>query len=266
MRTLAQTGRLQEATHELDRYTWHVVGFYEVRWRNLGEHPTEKGHLLYYSGELDSHTKGVGFLVNKNIKNSVLGCRPVSSRLISICPRAAPFSITIVQAYATTTHYDDDQVEEFYNHLQEVLDKVDKDILTIQGDWHAKVSTDKVGTDKVGTDKVGTDKIGTDKVGTDKVGTDKVRTDKVGTDKVGTDKVGTDKVGTDKVGTDKVGTDKVGTDKVGTDLLTNWKNNRGRSCNATSNERGLRLLELTSYNDMVLANILGEHKAPRRWT
>ena len=34
VKTLAQTGRLQEVTHELDRYTWHVVGL------------CEKGHTL----------------------------------------------------------------------------------------------------------------------------------------------------------------------------------------------------------------------------
>ena len=74
VKTLAQAGRLQEVTHRLDRHTWHVDGLCEVRWTNFGEHPTEKRHTLYYSGELDSHTRGVGFLVSKNIKNSVPAC------------------------------------------------------------------------------------------------------------------------------------------------------------------------------------------------
>ena len=143
VRTLAHTGRLQKVTHELDRYTWHVVGLCEIRWKNIGEHPTEKGHILSHSGELDSHTRGVGFLVNNNIKSSVLGCRPVSSRLISIRFRAAPLSITIVQVYAPITDYDDDQVKEFYNQIQETIDKVQKkNILIVQRDWNAKVGTD----------------------------------------------------------------------------------------------------------------------------
>ncbi|XP_068250954.1 uncharacterized protein [Palaemon carinicauda] len=45
-----------------------------------------------------------------------------------------------------------------------------------------------------------------------------------------------------------------------------WKEFRGPSCNDVSNERGLRLLEFASYNNAVLANTPGEHKASRRWT
>ena len=45
---------------------------------------------------------GVGFLVHKDVVGAVLGCQPVSSRLISIRLRAAPFNITIIQVYAPT--------------------------------------------------------------------------------------------------------------------------------------------------------------------
>ena len=33
-----------------------------------------------------------------------------------------------------------------------------------------------------------------------------------------------------------------------------------------TNERGLRLLEVASFNDLVLVNTFGHHKASRRWT
>lgn len=192
VRTLAQIGKLQELTNGLKGYTWHVVGLCEVRWKNAGEHTTEDHHMLYHSGENDKHANGVGFLINKDIKDSVLGCHPISGRLISIRLKAKPFNITIIQAYAPTTGYSDDQVEEFYTQLQETIDEVDKkDILIIQGDWNAK---------------------------------------------------------------------------VGAKALADWKNYCGPSCNETTNERGLRLLEFASYNNMVLANTLGVHKASRRWT
>ncbi|XP_072047121.1 craniofacial development protein 2-like [Amphiura filiformis] len=124
VRTLAQTGKLHELTHELKIYTWHIVGLCEMRWKNFGEHQTEEGHVLYYSGELDTHANGVGFLVNKSIKNAVLGCCPVSSRIITIKLQAAPFNITIIQVYVPTSEYDDEHVETFYTQLQEVIDKV----------------------------------------------------------------------------------------------------------------------------------------------
>ena len=63
-----------------------------------------------------------GFL-HKDIVNTVMGCRPVSSRLITIRLRAAPFNITIVQVYAPMSDYDDNKIEEFYNHLKMSLMK-----------------------------------------------------------------------------------------------------------------------------------------------
>ena len=67
-------------------------------------------------------------------------CCPISSRLISIRLRASPFNITIIQVYAPTSNYSDDDVEYFYEKLQKVLDKTPKrDILVVQEDWNAKI-------------------------------------------------------------------------------------------------------------------------------
>ena len=75
--------------------------------KNFGEMSTDDGHKVYFSGEVDTHGYGVGFLVNKDVVDAVLGCRPVSSRLISIRVRAASFNITIIQVYAPTSGHDD---------------------------------------------------------------------------------------------------------------------------------------------------------------
>ena len=72
-----------------------------MRWKNFGE-TTEEGHKVFFSGKEDKNKHGVGFVVHKDIVNTVMGCRPVSSRLITIRLRAVPFNITIVQAYALT--------------------------------------------------------------------------------------------------------------------------------------------------------------------
>ena len=72
-----------------------------------------------------------------------MGCRPVSSPLITIHLKASPFNIIIIQAYAPTNDYDDDDIEDFYDQLQEVIDKAPKkDILLVQGDWNAKIGED----------------------------------------------------------------------------------------------------------------------------
>ena len=99
-RTLTATGKLQELTYEMDRYRWNFLGLSEMRWKNFGETTTEEGHKVFFSGKVDKHEHGDGFLVHKDIMNTVMECCPVSSRLITIGLRAVLFNIIVVQAYA----------------------------------------------------------------------------------------------------------------------------------------------------------------------
>ena len=143
VKTLRAAGKAEELAHEMKRYEWHVIGLCEVRWKNMGEALTQDGHKIYYSGKEDKHEHGVGFLVNKNIGNSVMSCQPISSRIICMRLKATPFNITIIQAYAPTTEYSDEAVEDFYDQLQEILEKVQKKhFLIVQGDWNAKIGSD----------------------------------------------------------------------------------------------------------------------------
>ena len=41
--------------------------------------------------------------------------------------------------------YDDNEIEEFYDQLQKVIDQTPKYILVVQGDWNAKVGKDACG-------------------------------------------------------------------------------------------------------------------------
>ena len=81
--------------------------------------------------------------MQKGIENVVLGCRPVSSRLISIRLRAASFNITTIQVYAPTSGHDDNEVDHFYQQLQKTIGQTQKkNFLTVQGDWNAKIGKD----------------------------------------------------------------------------------------------------------------------------
>ena len=80
----------------MGRYHWNKVRLCEMRWKTFREMSTVDGHKIYFSGAEDRHEYGVGFLVHKDIASAVLGCRLVSSRLISVSLRATPFNITII--------------------------------------------------------------------------------------------------------------------------------------------------------------------------
>ena len=110
-RRLRAAGKLQELTHEMDRYSWNILGLCEIRWKDFGKTTIVEGHKVFFSGKVDKQKHGIGFLVHKDIVNTVMGCRPVSSTLITIHLRAASFNITVVQVYTTMSDCDDNEIE-----------------------------------------------------------------------------------------------------------------------------------------------------------
>ena len=117
----------------MDRYRWNLLGLCEMRRTSFGKTTTEEGHKVFFSGKEVKHERGVGFLVHKDIVNTVMEWRPVPSRLITIRLRVVHFNITVVQVYAPTSDYDDNEIEEFYDQLQNVIDQTQKkDILVVE--------------------------------------------------------------------------------------------------------------------------------------
>ena len=79
-------------------------------------------------------------MVNKTVQNAVLGCNLKNDRMISIRFQGKPFSITVIQAYASNSIIEEAEVEWFYEDLQDLLELTPKrDVLFIIGDWNAKV-------------------------------------------------------------------------------------------------------------------------------
>ena len=78
-------------------------------------------------------------MVNKRVRNTVLGCSLKNDRMISVCFRGKSFNITVIQVYAPTSNAEEAEVEPFYEDLQDLLAPTpQKDVLFIIGDWNAK--------------------------------------------------------------------------------------------------------------------------------
>ena len=55
------------------------------------------------------------------------------------------FNITVIQVYAPTSNAEEAEVERFYGDLQELLELTPKkDVLSITGDWNAKVGSQEI--------------------------------------------------------------------------------------------------------------------------
>ena len=81
-------------------------------------------------------------MVNKRVRNAVLGCNLKNDRMISVRFQGKPFSITVIQAYDPTSNAEEAEVERTYEDLQDRLELTPKkDVLLIIGDWNAKVGS-----------------------------------------------------------------------------------------------------------------------------
>ena len=79
-------------------------------------------------------------MVNRRVRNAVLGCNLKNDRMIYVRFQGKPFSITVIQVYALITNAKEAEVKWYYDDLQELLELTPKkDVLFITGDWNAKI-------------------------------------------------------------------------------------------------------------------------------
>ena len=65
--------------------------------------------------------------------------------MISVCFQGKPFSITVIQVYASIIDAKEAEVEGFYEILQDLLELTPKkDAHFIIGDWNAKVGSQEI--------------------------------------------------------------------------------------------------------------------------
>ena len=97
-------------------------------------------HYIYYCRQESLRRNGVAIIVNKRVRNAVLGCNPKCNRMISVHFQGKPFNITVIQVYAPTSNAEEAEVERFYEDLQDLLELIPKkDVFFIIGDCNAKV-------------------------------------------------------------------------------------------------------------------------------
>ena len=68
-------------------------------------------HYIYYCGQESLRRNGVAIMVNKKVRNTVLGCNLTNNRMTSVLFQGKPFTITVIQAYAPTSNAEEAEVE-----------------------------------------------------------------------------------------------------------------------------------------------------------
>ena len=134
-------GKLEVVKQEMARVNVNILGISKLKWTGMGEFNSDD-HYIYYCRQESLRRNGVAVMVNKSVRNAVLGCNLKNDRMISDRFQGKPFNITVIQVYAPNSNSEEAEVERFYKDLQDRLELTPKkDVLFIIGDWNAKVGS-----------------------------------------------------------------------------------------------------------------------------
>ena len=134
-------GKLEAVKQEMARVNVDTLGIRELKRTGMDEFNSDD-HYSYYCGQESLRRNGVAIMVNKRVRNAVLGCSLKNNRMISVPFQGKPLNIIINQVYAPTTNAEEAEVERFYEDLLDLLELTPKkDVLFIIGDWNAKVGS-----------------------------------------------------------------------------------------------------------------------------
>ena len=119
-----------------------ILGVSETNWSNSGNFNTQDNKLVMFSGkdEGSGYSQGVAVIVSKEPRRALLGYSPISDRVLKVRFQGKPQNISFIQCYAPKSNAKDEEMEEFYDTLQETIDSIpNRDIKIISGDFNAKV-------------------------------------------------------------------------------------------------------------------------------
>ena len=111
VRSMSQ-GKLEVVKQEMARMNINNLRISELKWTRMGEFNSDDRYI-YYCGQESLRRNRVAIIVNKRVRNSVLGCSLKNDRMISVHFQGKPFTITVIQVYDPNTNAKEAEVEWF---------------------------------------------------------------------------------------------------------------------------------------------------------
>ena len=95
----------------MTRVNVNILGISELKWTGMGEFNSDD-HYIYYCRQEPLRRNGVAIMVNKRVRNAVLGCNLKNDRMISVRFQGKSFNITIIQVYAPTSNAEEAEADD----------------------------------------------------------------------------------------------------------------------------------------------------------
>ena len=139
VQTMMELGKLDLLLKELDRSQMNITGLCEVRWSGEGKF-RHGDYTIVYSGNEKGGSRGVAIVLDKHHAAAMKSFNTISDRIVTLKLNAKQHIINIIQVYAPTSASSDEEIEQFYNDLQTVKDKIPRrEVCITMGDFNAKI-------------------------------------------------------------------------------------------------------------------------------
>ena len=112
-------GKLDVVKQEMARVNIDILGINKLKWNGMGEFNSHD-HYIYHCGQESLRRNRVAIIVNKSVRNAVLGCNLKNDRMISVHFQCKPFNITVIQVYVPTSNAEEVEVERFTEDIQDI--------------------------------------------------------------------------------------------------------------------------------------------------
>ena len=144
-----------QIARERKNYNIQILGLCETRWLKSGQMKLTSGEQLLYSGHTEDgarHSEGVALMLAPEAQRALIGWEPVNSRIMTakFLTKKKKIKLNIIHCYAPTNEAEEEKKDEFYEQLQNVLDKRNEDDINIlMGDLNAKIGADNTGYENI---------------------------------------------------------------------------------------------------------------------
>ena len=88
-------GKLEVVKQEMARVNVNILGISELKWTGLGEFNSDDRYI--YCRQESLRRNGIAIMVNRKVRNAVIGYNLKNDRMISVCFQGKPFNITVIQ-------------------------------------------------------------------------------------------------------------------------------------------------------------------------
>ena len=89
-----------------------IIGISELKWTGMGELNIDD-HYIYYCGQESLRRNGVAIIVNKRVRNAVLGCNLKNDRMIPVHSQGKSFNIMVIQACDPNSNTEEAEFQRF---------------------------------------------------------------------------------------------------------------------------------------------------------